>query len=195
MAADGEEKEAEAAGAPSDSRPQEQTFSGSHTTVTITTFESQFSKLGFATWKCAECGIWRVPGHARCLRRALCTSMPPRAGQYIFPRFTRLLMRTPPWSTHDCLHRRTVLSFRRKGDLPRHVCAERHEPSVLQLRAPTRTGTRVAGGEHPVDSGALHAAPSCAQLIVSVWCSSSGGRGASNCIGEASALKKVLPSS
>lgn len=193
MAADGEQLED--AGAASDSRPQEQTFSGSHTTVTITTFESQFSRLGFATWKCSECGIWRVPGPHRRLRCALCTRMPPRAAQSFFLWFTRLLMRSPPWSTHDCVHRRTVLSVGRKGGLPRHVCAERHEPSMLQLRATTRTGTRVAGGENPVDSGALHAAPSCAHLIVAVWCSSSGGRGASNCIGEASALKKVLPSS
>ena len=63
MAADGDgEAETQAAAAPLDPTPLEQTFSGSHTTVTITTLNSQFSKLGFSTWKCAECDIWRVPG-------------------------------------------------------------------------------------------------------------------------------------
>ena len=34
----------------------------SHTVVTVDTVASEFTYLGFATWKCAECGIWRVPG-------------------------------------------------------------------------------------------------------------------------------------
>jgi hypothetical protein len=38
-------------------------FRASHAVVTIDTFESQFTRLGFATWKCAECEIWRVPGN------------------------------------------------------------------------------------------------------------------------------------
>jgi len=34
-----------------------------HCTVTVHTEESpEFTKMGYLTWRCASCGIWRVPG-------------------------------------------------------------------------------------------------------------------------------------
>ena len=42
--------------------PQLKTFRASHTVVTIETYESEFTRLGFSTWKCAECDVLRVPG-------------------------------------------------------------------------------------------------------------------------------------
>ena len=44
--------------------PEPQMFRASHTVVTIDTLKSEFTKMGFATWKCAECGIWKVPGQS-----------------------------------------------------------------------------------------------------------------------------------
>ena len=80
-----------------DPNPQPKIMRASHVSVTVDTLESEFSRLGFATWKCVECGIWRVPGnhtspcHPACFQRSDGVLSPPVElinwrGRQTFPR-------------------------------------------------------------------------------------------------------------
>ena len=50
-----------------DGPPVAKTFQASHTLATVETRTSEFTQMGFLTWRCDECDIWRVPGAPFCL--------------------------------------------------------------------------------------------------------------------------------